>query len=77
MKGAAVQGFNIPYTALLAMGENWHNNHHAYPGSAKMGLSKGQWDPGWWVLKLFEKAGLAWNIITPKQLSVRAELVDC
>src|SRR5262249_27574009 len=31
VRGAAVQGRNIPFTSLLTMGECWHNNHHAYP----------------------------------------------
>ena len=34
IEGAGVQGYNIPFTALLTMGENWHNNHHAFPEPA-------------------------------------------
>jgi hypothetical protein len=51
---AAVQGRNIRWTSLLTMGECWHNNHHAFPGSARLGLHAGEWDPGWWVLRGFE-----------------------
>jgi fatty-acid desaturase len=47
VEGAAVQGRNIPMTSLLTMGECWHNNHHAFPGSARLGLYAGEWDPGW------------------------------
>ena len=72
--GAAVQGYNVPWSALLTMGESWHNNHHAYPGSARLGLEQGQWDPGWWVLLLLEKLGLARNLITPDRLPARREL---
>lgn len=75
VSGAAVQGFNVPFTALLTMGESWHNNHHAYPGSAKMGLQTGQWDPGWWALLVLEKIGLATNIMTPETMPYRDELV--
>lgn len=73
--GAAVQGFNVPFAALLTMGESWHNNHHAYPGSAKLGLEAGQWDPGWWVLKVLERVGLASDFVTPESLTFRRELV--
>ncbi len=73
--GAAVQGFNVPFTALLTMGESWHNNHHAFPGSARLGLEPGQWDPGWWVLKALERAGLVSDLVTPGSLSSRPELV--
>lgn len=72
--GAAVQGRNIPLTSLLTMGECWHNNHHAFPGSAKLGVYKGEWDPGWWALVAFEKLGLVWNLRLPEHLPRREEL---
>jgi len=75
VKGAAVQGHNVRWTALLTMGENWHNNHHAFPGSAKLGLEEGQWDPGWWVLMLLNKLGLASNFVVPDDVQDRPELV--
>lgn len=74
---AAVQGRNLPYVALLAMGENWHNNHHAFPGSARLGLHAGEWDPGWWVLSLLQRLGLVWDIKLPKDLPMRPELIAC
>lgn len=73
--GAAVQGRNIPFTSLLTMGESWHNNHHAFPGSARLGLYPGEWDPGWWMLMLLKRARLVWNIRLPHDLPYRAELV--
>lgn len=57
MSGAAVQGYNVRWFALLTMGESWHNNHHAFPMSAKLGLQQGQWDPGWWVIQGLVKIG--------------------
>ncbi len=75
VEGAAVQGFNVPFAALVTMGESWHNNHHAYPGSARLGLEPGQWDPGWWVLKALERGGLVSNFVLPDQLEGRPELI--
>lgn len=72
--GAAVQGRNIHLTSLLTMGECWHNNHHAYPGSARLGLAEGEWDPGWWVLRGMQCAGLAWDFRLPGDLPARPEL---
>jgi stearoyl-CoA desaturase (delta-9 desaturase) len=46
VQGAAVQGRNVRFASILTMGECWHNNHHAYPGSARLGLAQGEWDPG-------------------------------
>jgi sn-2 palmitoyl-lipid 9-desaturase len=76
VRGAAVQGRNIPWTSLLTMGESWHNNHHAYPGSAKLGLHRGEWDPGWWMLRAFERIGLVSGLVLPEQLPSRPELCE-
>ena len=74
IEGAGVQGFNVPYCSLLTMGEAWHNNHHAFPASARLGLTDDEWDPGWWVLGLLGKAGLVWDVKTPETLPERPNL---
>ena len=71
---AAVQGRNIRYTSLLTMGECWHNNHHAFPASAKLGLRPGEWDPGWWTLRMLRRLGLVWDCNLPEHLPPRPEL---
>lgn len=76
IQGAAVQGYNIKFCGLITMGECWHNNHHAFPGSAKLGLEKGQLDPGWWVLLFLKKIHLIWDIKTVKDLPDRNELIS-
>lgn len=75
VKGAAVQGYNIHYLGWLTMGECWHNNHHAYPGSARLGLHKNEVDPGWWLIVVLQKCGLAWDIKLPQSLASRDELI--
>ena len=72
--GAAVQGHNVGYCGLITFGECWHNNHHAFPGSARLGLEHGQTDPGWWVLKGLERVGIVSRLIEPKDLPARPEL---
>jgi fatty-acid desaturase len=74
VQGAAVQGHNVRFVSLLTMGECWHNNHHAFPGSARLGLAPGEWDPGWWTLRALEQLGLAWRIRLPADLPHRPEL---
>lgn len=69
--GVAAQGYNVRSAGLISMGESWRNNHHAFPGSAKMGLFPGQTDLGWCLIKTFEAAGLATNIKTPDDLAPR------
>ena len=75
VEGAAVQGHNIRIAGFLSMGEAWHNNHHAYPGSAMLGLYQDEPDPGWWVLNALHNLGIVRNIRLPKQLPFRSELV--
>ncbi len=75
VEGAAVQGHNIRIAGLLSMGEAWHNNHHAYPGSAMLGLYRDEPDPGWWALNALRNLGLVSNIRLPEHLPSRSELV--
>ena len=74
VEGASVQGYDIAIAGLISMGESWHNNHHAFPGSAKLGLFPGQTDLGWGLIKLFEKLGWAWDIVSPAELPFRPAL---
>ncbi len=75
VRGAAVQGRNIRWTSLLTMGECWHNNHHAFPGSARLGLHDREWDPGWWALLAMQRIGWVSNLRLPEHLPPREELV--
>lgn len=72
--GAAVQGHNVPGLGMLTMGEAWHNNHHAFPESARLGLSPRQNDPGWWAISLLRRVGLVKNVRLPENLPERKEL---
>lgn len=74
VEGAAVQGHNVKWVSYATMGESWHNNHHAYPGSAILGIHKNQCDPGWEVLKALRKVGLVWGVVYPCDLPVRVNL---
>ena len=53
------------------MGESWHNNHHAFPASARHGLYPGQIDIGYQFIVLLERFGLACNVQTPDLLPMR------
>lgn len=49
----------------LAFGEGWHNNHHAFPYSARFGLRWWQMDAGFLFIRLLERMGLVWNVRQP------------
>jgi len=53
---------NVWWVGLLALGEGWHNNHHACPRSARHGLGARQVDLSYFVIRLFQVLGLARNL---------------
>ena len=59
---------------LLAFGEGWHNNHHAFPRSAIHGLRWWQFDLSGLLIVALEKVGLASDVyrVPPEQLARRA-----
>jgi stearoyl-CoA desaturase (delta-9 desaturase) len=64
---------NVWWLAFLSMGESWHNLHHADPTCARHGVEKGQIDSSARVIRLFEKAGWAYDVRWPvaKRLDAR------
>ncbi|HTV74078.1 MAG TPA: fatty acid desaturase [Candidatus Acidoferrales bacterium] len=56
---------NCWWVALLASGEGWHNNHHAFPFSARHGLRWYEFDATWVAIRVLALAGLATNVRTP------------
>ena len=54
---------NLAWLAPITMGEAWHNNHHAFPTSARHGLGRWQLDPGAWLIAGLERCHLAWDVV--------------
>jgi stearoyl-CoA desaturase (delta-9 desaturase) len=54
---------NLSWLALPTLGEAWHNNHHAFPTSARHGLRWWQLDPSAWLIAALERSGLVWDVI--------------
>ena len=55
-------------------GEELHNNHHAFPSSAKFALRKWEFDIGWAAIKAFEAVGLAKVLRVAPALDVRPNI---
>ena len=67
---------NLAWLAPLAFGEAWHNNHHAFPTSARHGLSRWQLDPGAWLISALERCRLAWDVIRIAPERQRAKTLE-
>jgi stearoyl-CoA desaturase (delta-9 desaturase) len=66
---------NFP-VAILSLGEGWHNNHHAFPASARHGLVWWQFDATYVVIKAMSLFGLAWNVRVPEGTAIEAKLIS-
>lgn len=62
VEAASVQGYNLPILGFLSFGEGWHNNHHLNSWSARLGVRRGEWDPGWWFIVGLRALGLAKDV---------------
>ena len=54
---------NLWWVGILAFGEGWHNNHHAYQRMAKHGHLWWEFDITYWQIRALEKLGLVWNVV--------------
>ena len=62
---------NCWWVALLSFGEGWHNNHHAFPHSARHGLRWFEFDITWQHIRLLRSLGWAQRIRTASAPSSR------
>jgi sn-1 stearoyl-lipid 9-desaturase len=62
---------NCWWVALLSFGEGWHNNHHAFPFSARHGLRWFEVDMTWWHVRALALLGLADRIRIPTEVMRR------
>ena len=61
------QSRNNTIFGILAMGEGWHNTHHAFPQSVRHGLSWWEFDSSYLFIKCLSFFGLAWNLKLPSK----------
>lgn len=59
------QSTNNVWLAIPTLGQSWHNNHHAFPTSALMGLRWWELDLGGWVVRGLATLGWAWDVKKP------------
>ncbi|HVE40397.1 MAG TPA: fatty acid desaturase [Planctomycetota bacterium] len=63
------------FTAVLTMGEGFHNFHHTFAADYRNGVNPWEYDPTKWLLNVFTWFGLAKNLIrTPEPVILKAKL---
>ena len=58
---------NVWALAPFSFGESWHNNHHAFPASARHGLERRQLDVAYLTIRGLERLGLVWDVKRPSE----------
>lgn len=61
--------------ALLTLGEGWHNNHHHYPATARQGFMWWEIDVTYYIIKMFEKIGIVWDVKDVPEAVLKKNLV--
>ena len=64
------------WVAMLAFGEGWHNNHHAFEFSARHGLEWWQLDVTWLLIRGLKAVGLATDVKLPTEAQKRSLLLS-
>lgn len=64
---------NVWPLSPISFGESWHNNHHAFPWSARLGLRPWQIDTGWYAIRLFQALRLIRDVKVPSRKQMEAK----
>lgn len=67
------QSRNNKLCAIWSLGEGWHNNHHAFPASARHGLMKWQIDLTYLGIKLLYSLGFANDLKVPSDKDIHSK----
>jgi stearoyl-CoA desaturase (Delta-9 desaturase) len=65
---------NLTPWGLIIGGEELHNNHHAFPSSAKFSLRGFEFDIGWMMIQIFRFVGMAKVIRVAPSLDIRQDI---
>ena len=67
---------NCWWVALLSNGEGWHNNHHAFPSSARHGLRWWEFDASYILIRAMKTLGLASDLKVPSQEQMARSAIE-
>ena len=61
--------------AIISFGESWHNNHHAFPTSARHGIGRAQMDVSGWMITMFQRFRWADSVKTVSMKQIAAKKI--
>lgn len=63
------QSRNVTWLSIPTLGDSLHNNHHAFPSSARTAIGPGELDPSFLIIAGLQAVGLAKNVRIPNRQS--------
>ncbi|MGD9789508.1 MAG: acyl-CoA desaturase [Phycisphaerales bacterium] len=67
---------NNPLFGVIGFGEGWHNNHHAFPASARHGLRWWEFDASYLIIRVMRALRLVYDIKVPSAERIAAQRAD-
>ena len=60
---------NVWWISILSLGDSWHNNHHAFPGSSRHGVRPHELDLSWQTIRLAKLCRLVTSVNEPEEFA--------
>ncbi len=60
--------------SIVTLGASLHNNHHAFPRTAKNAFHWYQIDLSWWFIRGLQRCGLVWDVHVPSAAELEKKL---
>lgn len=67
---------NVWWLTPILLGDNWHNNHHAFANSCAHGFHWYQIDPNWYLIKVMEAFGLAHSLKYVSKSRTEGQIIE-
>ena len=61
------------WVGILAAGEGWHNNHHAFPSCAAHGRKWYEFDLTYFMIRMLEAVGIATKVKHPVEPGAKSK----
>lgn len=59
---------NVWWISIISLGDGWHGNHHAFPGSSRHGVRRYEIDLSWQFIRLSKLCGFVTDVNEPEKM---------
>jgi len=69
-------GYNHWFLGIISFGEGFHNNHHAFPSSSRLGIRWFEFDLSWQLIKILKFFKIIWNVKTFDNETLKSTAIE-